>query len=212
MASWWLQSTRPRAGRRPGRGAQFDVERLFGAAAATLAFIKKAIDPNNAGVDRCLPCLEFHISDQHWIAFCPWMDFPVPPRRRILLDVKINTTMLHDTLLRSLSIRSQNHPCGPWPVSGGAGDMPRPEARLPEVAPHAPDEFDNLKCNLALNLTDQLYCWAAPLRHAGTSVTFCPVIVSQIRISMLSPPSRDLLKVENISHSQMGRHFARGGG
>jgi hypothetical protein len=32
---------------------------LFGAAAATLAFIKKAIDLDDAAVERRLPCLEF---------------------------------------------------------------------------------------------------------------------------------------------------------
>jgi hypothetical protein len=35
---------------------------LFGAA-TTLAFIKKAVDLDDAGVDRCHPCLEFHIGD-----------------------------------------------------------------------------------------------------------------------------------------------------
>jgi hypothetical protein len=72
---------------------------LFGAAAATLAFIKKAIDLNDAAVERRLPCLEFQSTGHSWIAFCPWMDFPMPPRRRVLLNVEINTTMLHDTLL-----------------------------------------------------------------------------------------------------------------
>jgi hypothetical protein len=48
-------------------------------AAATLAFIKKAIDLDDAGVDRCLPCLELYIGDLGLAAFCPWIDFPVPP-------------------------------------------------------------------------------------------------------------------------------------
>jgi hypothetical protein len=51
---------------------------LFGAA-ITLAFIKKAIDLDDAGVDRCLPCLEFHIGDHALTAFCPRIDFPVSP-------------------------------------------------------------------------------------------------------------------------------------
>ena len=48
-------------------------------AATILAFIKKAIDLDDAGVDRCVPCLEFHIGDHGLTAFCPWIDFPVPP-------------------------------------------------------------------------------------------------------------------------------------
>jgi hypothetical protein len=61
-----------------------------------LASIKAAIDLCNAGSDRSLPCLEFHITDHHWTGFYLWIDFPVPPRGRLLLNVKINATMLHD--------------------------------------------------------------------------------------------------------------------
>jgi hypothetical protein len=69
---------------------------LFGAAAATLASIKAAIDLYNAGSDRSLPSLEFHITDHFWTGFHFWTDFPVPPRGWPLLNVKINATMLHD--------------------------------------------------------------------------------------------------------------------
>jgi hypothetical protein len=65
-----------------------------------LAFIKKAIDLDDAGVDCGLPCLKFHIADHGLIAFSPWMDFPVPPRRRFLLNVKINGAMLHERVPR----------------------------------------------------------------------------------------------------------------
>jgi hypothetical protein len=69
-------------------------------AVSTLAFIKKAIDLDDAGVDRCFPCLEFHIAYRWLIAFYLWIDFPVPPRRRILLNIKINAPMLHERLPR----------------------------------------------------------------------------------------------------------------
>jgi len=60
-------------------------------ATAALASIKAAIDLYNAGSDRSLPCLEFHTADSLYL-----IDFPAPPRGRLLLNVKINATMLHD--------------------------------------------------------------------------------------------------------------------
>jgi hypothetical protein len=41
---------------------------LFGAAAATLAFIEKAVDLKDAAVERRLPCLEFHSTGHSWTA------------------------------------------------------------------------------------------------------------------------------------------------
>jgi Putative transposase of IS4/5 family (DUF4096) len=67
-----------------------------GRVAATLAFIKAEIDLNDAGVDRSPSCLEFHITDHHRTGL--WINFPMPKRRRVLLNVKINATMLHGKL------------------------------------------------------------------------------------------------------------------
>ena len=75
---------------------------LFGVPAA-LASIKAAIDLYNAGGDRSLPCLEFHTTDHLWTGLNLWIDFPVPPRRWVLLNVKINATMLHDRPLLVLA-------------------------------------------------------------------------------------------------------------
>jgi hypothetical protein len=66
---------------------------LFGAA-APFPFIKSEIDLNDAGVDRSTSCLEFHITDHHRTGL--WIDFPMPKRRRVLLNVEISATMLHD--------------------------------------------------------------------------------------------------------------------
>jgi hypothetical protein len=60
--------------------------------------VKAAIDLYNAGGDRGRPRLEFHIADHRWTGFYLRTDFPVPPRGRLLLNVKINATMLHERL------------------------------------------------------------------------------------------------------------------
>jgi hypothetical protein len=60
--------------------------------------VKAAIDLYNAGGDRGRPRLEFHIADHRWTCFYLRTDFPVPPRGRLLLNVKINATMLHERL------------------------------------------------------------------------------------------------------------------
>jgi hypothetical protein len=67
-----------------------------------LAFIKKAIDLNDAGVDRCLPGLKHHIAGRGLIVFSPWIDFPIPSRRRFFFNIKITATMLHDRHLHSV--------------------------------------------------------------------------------------------------------------
>jgi hypothetical protein len=53
-----------------GRALEATSNGLFGAA-ITLAFIKKAVDLDDACVDPCLPCLEFHIGNHGLTAVCP---------------------------------------------------------------------------------------------------------------------------------------------
>jgi hypothetical protein len=60
--------------------------------------VKAAIDLYNAGGDRGRPRLEFHIADHRLTGFYLRIDFPVPLRGRLLLNVKINATMLHERL------------------------------------------------------------------------------------------------------------------
>ena len=60
--------------------------------------VKAAIDLYNAGGDRGRPRLEFHIADHRWTGFYLRTDFPVPTRGRLLLNVEINATMLHERL------------------------------------------------------------------------------------------------------------------
>jgi hypothetical protein len=80
----------------------------------TLAFVRlNAADLFVAAFDRCFPCLEFHIADHGLIAFCPWMDFPVPPRRRILLNVKINAMMFHYPPVQTYRTKT-GKPCDTW--------------------------------------------------------------------------------------------------
>ena len=63
-------------------------------AISTLAFVKKAIDLDDAGVDRRLPCLEFHIGDLGLTAFLSLDRFSsatttegFPPRQNQCHDV-----------------------------------------------------------------------------------------------------------------------------
>jgi hypothetical protein len=60
--------------------------------------VKAAIDLYNAGGDRGRPRLEFHIADHRWTSFYLRIDFPVPPRGRLLLNAKINAMVLHERL------------------------------------------------------------------------------------------------------------------
>jgi hypothetical protein len=60
--------------------------------------VKAAINLYNAGGDRGRPRLEFHIADHRWTGFYLRIAFPVPPRGRLLPNVKINATMLHERL------------------------------------------------------------------------------------------------------------------
>jgi hypothetical protein len=83
-------------GNSPRQPGYHDSAPLF-ATAAALALIKAAIDLYDAGGDRRLPCLEFHITDHLWTGLYLWINLPMPPRRRILFNVKINATMLHDS-------------------------------------------------------------------------------------------------------------------
>jgi hypothetical protein len=67
--------------------------------------VKAAIDLYNTGSDRSRPRLERHIADHLWTGFYLRIDFPLPPRGRLLLNVKINATMLHERpLLNSASL------------------------------------------------------------------------------------------------------------
>jgi hypothetical protein len=60
--------------------------------------VEVAIDFYNAGGERGRPRLEFHIADDRWTGLHLRIDFPVPPRGRLLLNVKINAAMLHERL------------------------------------------------------------------------------------------------------------------